>query len=321
MIPTLQSFIRALTTPDLSMKSLTKARVVTDTDGMPRLMRTTHFAEATIEWQGEQWLLSLPLSPNIMYHIERTASQFRRLNTPLLADYRILPGEMRWYGPDGTEHAADLVLQHLPAGKTFEQALLSEPKERLIAALDSLQTGLRELGFSHNNLKAENLRWCAGRFIPLRYHSVRIGEGDDSAAFEALRHAILQANGPQAVSDTTMPYEPLRRLTGHRWTSNLFEGLICVEDEMGWGFVDPENRPVIPAQFRWAGDFHENRAEVQTATGMGLIDRDGHFIIPPEYEIVDYDPATSVSRVRLNDRWALFDYLGRRLTEFGIKNE
>ena len=67
----------------------------------------------------------------------------------------------------------------------------------------------------------------------------------------------------------------------------------------------------------WAGDFHEGRAEVETPTGMGLIDRRGDYVIPPRYEIVEYDPATSVSRVRQNGRWALFDYLGRRLTPFG----
>ena len=78
-----------------------------------------------------------------------------------------------------------------------------------------------------------------------------------------------------------------------------------------------DNNPVIPSQFLWASDFHEGRAEVQTRTGMGLIDREGGYVIPPEYEIVDYDPAVSIVHVRHGGRWALFDYLGRRLTEFG----
>ena len=89
-----------------------------------------------------------------------------------------------------------------------------------------------------------------------------------------------------------------------------------MEDDNGFGFVDTDNNPVIPAQFVWAGDFREGRAEVQTQTGMGLIDRRGCYVIPPEYEIVDYDPAASVVHVRNNGHWALFDYLGRRLTEF-----
>lgn len=127
----------------------------------------------------------------------------------------------------------------------------------------------------------------------------------------------MQHSGPLTLSDTTASYSPRRRLTGHRWTSHAFEGLVCVEDEGGYGFVDTDNRPVIPARFRWAGDFREGRAEVETETGMGLIDREGRYVIRPEYEIVDYDPAQSVVRVRQHGRWALFDYLGRRLTEFG----
>ena len=124
-----------------------------------------------------------------------------------------------------------------------------------------------------------------------------------------------------ALSDAAVPYAPARKLTGHRWTSHLFEGLICVEDDAGFGFVDAENRPVIAAQYRWAGDFREGRAEVETAAGMGLIDREGNYVIPPCYEIVAYDAAKSIVHVRREGRWAQFDYLGRQLTEFGTKNE
>ena len=45
MTPTLQLFTRALLTPDLSFKTLADARAATGADGLPRLMRTTRFAE------------------------------------------------------------------------------------------------------------------------------------------------------------------------------------------------------------------------------------------------------------------------------------
>lgn len=184
-----------------------------------------------------------------------------------------------------------------------------------------MQAALGELEFTHNNLKETNLRWHRGRFVPIRYYDARIGTAElgtgDREAFAALRHRIAEAPAPrQTANDVTAHYNPLRRLTGHRWTSHVFEGLVCVEDDNGFGFVDTDNNPVIPAQFVWAGDFREGRAEVQTQTGMGLIDRRGCYVIPPEYEIVDYDPAASVVHVRNNGHWALFDYLGRRLTEF-----
>jgi len=137
MTPTLQLFTRALLTPDLSFKTLADARAATGADGLPRLMRTTRFAEAEITWRGRQWLLSMPLSPAALASVERTASQLGRLNTDHLAEYRILRDELRWTDPAGRERRFDLALQHLPAGKPFAEALHTEPAERLLAALDT----------------------------------------------------------------------------------------------------------------------------------------------------------------------------------------
>ena len=284
MTPTLQLFTRALLTPDLSFKTLADARAAPGADGLPRLMRTTRFAEAEITWRGRQWLLSMPLSPAALASVERTASQLGRLNTDHLAEYRILRDELRWTDPAGRERRFDLALQHLPAGKPFAEALHTEPAERLLAALDTLETALRELNFSHNNLRAGNLRWSGGRFVPLRYHDAHFGPSGDGAAFESLREQVRRTADPMCVGDT-------------------------------------ENNPVIRPQYTWAGDFREGRAEVETPSGMGLIDRQGRYVIPPEYEIVDYAPAESVVRVRKDGRWAEFDYLGRRLTEFGTNND
>ena len=119
------------------------------------------------------------------------------------------------------------------------------------------------------------------------------------------------------VSDVGKAYNPLLKLTGHRWVHPISEGLACVEDDSGWGYVDPENRVVIPSIFEWADSFHEGRAEVKTATGMGLIDRRGAWVIPPVYEIVDYDPVESNVYVCKDGLWAEFDYLGRQQSDFG----
>lgn len=258
MTPTLNDFTRALLTPDLSFATLADARAVTDRQGLPRLRRTTRFAEARIEWRGGSWLLFLPLAPQALLRIERTAARLRRLTSNLLASYRILPGEMQWCDTLGTPRTTDLILQELPAGAEFSTALETEEPATLLAALDTLQEGLRSLGFNHRNLKPENLRWCAGRFIPLRYHDARFGTtGADDEAFEALRQLVMEQGRSHTAAD--------------------------------------------------AG---------QTAEGMGLIDKQGGYVIPPHYEIVEYDPATSLSLVRRAGNWARFDYLGRQLTRF-----
>ena len=221
MTPTLQLFTRALLTPDLSFKTLADARAATGADGLPRLMRTTRFAEAEITWRGRQWLLSMPLSPAALASVERTASQLGRLNTDHLAEYRILRDELRWTDPAVLERRFDLALQHLPAGKPFAEALHTEPAERLLAALDTLETALRELNFSHNNLRAGNLRWSGGRFVPLRYHDAHFGPSGDGAAFERLREQVRRTADPMCVGDSEAVYTPHRRLTGHRWTSHV----------------------------------------------------------------------------------------------------
>ena len=73
MTATIQHFTRALLTPDLSLATLSDARAVTDCNGMPRMVRTTRFAEAEIEWRGERWLAAMPLTPAALPRIERTA--------------------------------------------------------------------------------------------------------------------------------------------------------------------------------------------------------------------------------------------------------
>lgn len=318
MTATLTAFSQALLTPDVSFAQLADARPITEPNGLPRICRTTRFAEARIMWRGGHWLLFMPLSPSALLRAERLAAQIKPLNTSLLTEYRILRREMACMDFAGREQHIDLIIQRLPEGVSFAEALTSVQPETLSAALDTLERGLRKLGLSHNNLKSENLWWSNGRLIPLRYHDAAFEADGDAEAFTALRRQIGECAQQQILCDTTATYSASaqRPLTGHRWTSHLFEGVICVEDEAGFGYVDTQNRIVIPPQYLWAGDFREGRAEVQTSEGMGLIDRTGAYVIPPEYEIVDYDPTRSIVRVRLNGQWALFDILGRRLTEF-----
>lgn len=318
MTATIACFLRALQTPRDSFRTLFEATAATDAFGMPRLVRTTRFAEAAIAWRGADWLLSLPLSAAATSRIERTAPALERLNAAWLSPGRILRDELRWRDDGGTPRCGDLVLQRLPSGTDFAGALLRERPERLHEALDRLEREFAGAGFVHNNLKAQNLRWTGERFVALRCYDASLGAAGagDRAAFEALHRTIDAAAHPACeVHDAAAPYEAAP-LPGHRWVSRTFEGLVCVEDEAGYGYVDTQNRPVIAAQFRWAGDFREGRAEVETDGGMGLIDREGRYVIEPRYEIVDYDPAISRVRVRRRGKWALFDYLGQQLTPF-----
>ncbi|MDE6865166.1 MAG: hypothetical protein K2I97_02935 [Alistipes sp.] len=116
MAPTLHLFMQALLTPDLSFATLTDARPVLGDDGMPRLRRTTRFAEAEIEWQGGRWLLALPLEPAAMQQVERTAAALRKIDCPALTEYRILPRELHCQDACTKVYVSDLILQRIPSG-------------------------------------------------------------------------------------------------------------------------------------------------------------------------------------------------------------
>ncbi len=317
MAVSVHSFTRALTAPDLWLRRLHGITVeVTDT-GLPALHRTTEFVDAVVHYRGERYLLAMPLSREGMFHAEHTLSALDRLKCPSLTSVRILRGELT----DEEGNRQDLILQPCP-GCSFEEAATHALKAELQKALDTLQEELQRAGFVHRNLKPSNIRWDGHRFIPIRYQDAVIG-GDpsgDRKGFDLLR-ARLDELGGDFVSDFDAPYDPAPDLKGHLWVGHTFEGLTCVRDKEGYGYVDDRNQPVIPSQYLWADDFAEGRAVVERTTGMGVIDREGRCILPMMYDIVDYHPEESIFEVRRGDLWAEFDYTGQPLTEFAPRGQ
>ena len=146
----MQLFTRALLTPDLSFKTLADARAATGADGLPRLMRTTRFAEAEITWRGRQWLLSMPLSPAALASVERTASQScGRLNTDHLDGIPHPAGgnalDRRGWATSGV--TGPRRCSTFPAGQTVRRgAATRSPTERFCSRRSTpCETALREL--------------------------------------------------------------------------------------------------------------------------------------------------------------------------------
>lgn len=317
MQPTIIEFAQALLTPDLSFTTLRQAVVRCDANGFPVLRRTTRFVEAEIMWQGQPYLLAMPLSAGAAAQCERTLRLLQGRNDTFLVPLRRLAGELRLVDHADREVHCDLILQALP-GEALEEAIHRTTSTAFGEAIEQLKQAMQEGNFAHHNLKMENLRWYEGRLLPIRYYDATL-DGACEADITALDRLYEELVGAAAMScsDCDHPYHAVTPLTGHRWVGNEFEGLICVEDEAGFGFVDPHNRVVIAPQYRWADDFHEGRAVVETAGGMGVINREGSYILPPIYEIVDYRYGDSLIQVRQNGLWAQFDLLGRQLSPFG----
>lgn len=334
MFPAIQQFEEGLLAPRESLHTLCEARFDrSEETGVLRIGRTTLFAEIQCTFEGGRYLLCCPLSTLAQRLAETSAQRLKYRRAGFLLPWRLLRNELTYRDATGARRTCDLILQELPAsGVPLDTFVRTADRARLLDTLDALEESMRREQISHNNLKASNL-WVTPDYqlYPIRYAYVRTGDeagghDADAAAFESLRTCIHENTPEQASPDTAQLmcdtksayHTPRPDFSNHRWIGPMSEQLLCVEDETGYGYVDTGNNYVIEPHFRWANDFREGRAEVETADArMGLIDKTGRYIIEPLYEIVEYDDRTGRSLVRLDGRWAAFDYEGRQLTEFG----
>lgn len=313
MYPTLHTFSEALHMPELSLRTLGGCEVMLNLQGLPALHRTGMTIEAEIRFSGRNYLLALPLSPEVGKELERTIATLERLHHRAWAPLRLLPDELQWQDTFGRPVTASLILEELP-GEPLSAVIEQLDPQPLNQALGQLAEDLKTLQVAHNNLKIENLYWHENRLIPIRpWYAVPAGEMHrDRKALEALRRTTDEL---PILSDCEAEYEaddpnPLT------WLGHEFEGLICFSTEEGYGFMDRDEQVVIEPRFLWAEDFHEGRAVVETEEGMGLIDRTGQFILPPDYDMVEYLYERSIVRALREGLWATFDITGAQTSPF-----
>lgn len=285
------------------------------------VMRSTLFAEARIQLEGVSYLLAMPLEEKALRRVERFVPLQRHLSCGVVPRIEILRDEMRFYTAGDKAQFSDIMLEAmpdaLPLADALSQASGKEEAERLLAAIDTLESRLHKAGISHNNLRVENLTISAeGALYPIRWYYATEGVGGDKEALEALREKVRSTANEELYPREAEQATPML-LNDFSYASEMHEGMIAVENDEGWGFVNYRCEEVIKPQYLWANDFCEGRAEVQTAEGMGLIDRQGNYIIDPIYEAVEWDASDGMARVAKDNEWALFDYSGRQLSEWG----
>ena len=286
------------------------------------VMRSTLFAEARIQLEGVSYLLAMPLDEMALRRVERFVPLQRHLSCGVVPRIEILRDEMKFYTAGDKVHFCDIMLEAmpdaLPLADALSQASGKEEAERLLAAIDMLETTLTKSGISHNNLRVENLLIsdnCA--LYPIRWYYATEGVGGDKEALEALRKRVRQIAGDEELYPSRCDEAQPMLLNDYTFAGEMHEGMIAVENDEGWGFVNYRCEEVIRPQYLWANDFCEGRAEVQTEEGMGLIDKQGKYIIDPIYEAVEFDAGDGMVRVCQDNEWALFDYSGNRLSEWG----
>ena len=316
---TISDLRRALLAPDKYFKSLKNLKPKS-----VEIRRSTLFAEIEAECDGKHFLLLMPLLALSLRRIEQFVTHKHYIKHSVVPQTTILREEMLTINSLGKESYCDIVLELLPAALPFTDALATAACDvqyaaTLLGSLNTLQKALCNGGFSHNNLRAENILIDQNdRLYPIRWYYATSSEGGDEGALQSMSQELIKMQENNMLCDVEpTPYDTPSMLDGHISVGQMSEGLIAVEDNEGWGFVDSHNHSIIPPQYFWVNDFREGRTEVETADGMGLIDKLGNYIIPAQYKIVDYNPVKGESLVYDGSGWSLFDYFGKQLCPFG----
>ncbi|MDQ3002793.1 MAG: WG repeat-containing protein [Fibrobacterota bacterium] len=106
---------------------------------------------------------------------------------------------------------------------------------------------------------------------------------------------------------------------GYLEAESYSEGLAAIKPSAqgGWGYIDTDDRMVIPATFDKAFPFQEGRGRVVTGAyphgKYGFIDKQGQFIVKPRYHEAE-DFQQGVARAKfLGGDWRCFDSSGNLL--------
>ncbi len=289
------------------------------------IVRSTHFAESRVRLGGKEYLLHLPLQEQAMQHIERFITLQRHARNRIVPRLEILRNEMRYETASGATLYADILLEPLPDALPLVDAIATigdeQEAHRMISSLEALRQALHLADVSHNNIRKENLLIDSrGVIYPIRWFYATDHAGGDDESLENIRKEVAAIVPELNLRASAAPLHPdawANGLDEYLYCGNPHEGLIAVESEEGWGYVDCNGCEVIKPQYIWANDFCEGRAEVQTPQGMGLIDKQGEYVIDPIYEAVEFDVDLGWVRVCQDNQWALFDYSGRQMSEWG----
>ena len=314
---TISSLRRALSYPATHFQHLKDLKWEED-----YVVRSTYFAQTHIKLGEKRYLLCMPLRKDSLERIARFIPLHKHLNYGVVPQIELLRNEMLYTTATGSELYCDIMLEPMPDALPLADAIATigsnEEAEQILSSINTLEELLLQADISHNNIRIENLLIDSrGAIYPIRWYYATEKAGGDKATFDSLREKITNLSNnehlnpsKQCAPDTPTP------LDKYLFAGDIHEGMIAVESEEGWGFVNYSCEEVIRPQYLWANDFCEGRAEVQTECGMGLIDKSGNYIIDPIYDDVEFDAQAGWSKVCKDQEWALFDYSGRQLCDW-----
>ncbi len=317
---TAQLFIEALESPSEPLR-----KVLNDPhpacrfeDGSPRIRRLTDFFEADVVCRGTLFRVAAPIRREISRETVRNAGRLNDIGSPRISGFRLAEEAMAWLDERGELRTEHLFVEQVPEGRPLDEALdRGYSAAALHRELTALQQEFARIGFSHGNLKPENLLLTPNdRLIVTRCYRARFDgpSPEDERSFAALHRLADQKGDPQhripeTNSEETVDYPG-------EWAGPCSEGMRPILTKGVYRFVDVRRKKLIKRSFQAVESFYEGRAVVRTREKFGVIDKTGEFVIAPFYDEIIYNRNKSLFYGRLQDQWCTLSYTGKPLTAF-----
>lgn len=356
MINSISDYIVAFSAGDRAYSNLQGVRLTVGEEGLPQMRTSSRYVELDATWHSQPCRICCPIDPSATLDAARLTAALKRVDTPLLAGYRLLHNELRI-----GEQLSDIVIEVLPEGEPLDRILSAgvsaKRARRLAAEWIATAEALAEIPFSHRALSTSRIivRADGGMTLCGLHHARLESSTDDHRAIVEITYAILQTAIPNATypsvaellttTDRTELCTRLRAIAGEakvrpakrptanlqlitrqlldrvdfsnrEWIGIVSEERIAFREGDRYGYLDMLNNVIIEPQFTHVEPFHEGRAVAATDCGVGLINKQGEWIIAPEHEDICWSADYNIATVLNDHGWSLYDSLGRRISRY-----
>lgn len=274
------------------------------------------YAECEAMMEGRKYLVYAPLSMDAIRKA-MFAEELLKPSGTAICDFRLRDNALSLNSC--MLGSCALIFEYMPEGTLLTEALHTHSAEHLLEGLNELKARLKQYNLALPNLSSDNTIVDAHhKWHPIRCSFVVSGWRKNIKTFKILTDLINDT----AMSDKGLFSEPMHKYTAtisaSPYAFNRFP--LCNNrrrfiTERGVGFVDNRGILVVADIYRSAKDFVEERAIVTSHAGLeGIINKQGVVMVPIEYDRVEFDVESGVTKAYKGLECHTYDYMGNRLS-------
>lgn len=290
MITSINDYLTALADGNRAFANLHGIKLTLGDDGLPLMHSTSRFLELEATWHNTPCRIYCPFEDSAIHDAQHLCAALKRIETPYLAAYRLLPNELNL-----GNRMSDIVIEVLPEGgrplnRILAEGIGAKQARRMAAKWIATANALAKIPFSHRALSTSRIIVRAdGNMTLCGLHHGRIERSTDDhraiieIAYEILRSAIPDAHYPTVnelltISDRQALCKQLREIAGEakvvteREPSNDFH-LITRQLLDGVDFSDRE----------WVGIVSEDRILFSKGKRYGYLDMMNNVVIDAQF--------------------------------------